>query len=173
VIRAVLDANVFASGVLRFDSSASPPAEILRRWLARSFELVTSDHLITEIERTLLTHPYFAPRVTRATGVEWVSLLRTLGTQTKMTEVVAGVASHPEDDLVLATAVSAQADHLVTGDRQLQRLERYRGVTIVNPRGFLMLLETQATPAKNEDDQPEDGQQREDEESGKADDGEN
>jgi hypothetical protein len=57
---AVLDANVFASGVLRYGAPTSPPGEILRRWLAGGFELVTSDHLVDEIERTLLVNPYFA-----------------------------------------------------------------------------------------------------------------
>jgi predicted nucleic acid-binding protein len=53
---------------------------------------------------------------------------------------VQGVASHPEDDLILATAVSAQADYLVTGDRQLLALGRYQGVEIVTPRAFATIL---------------------------------
>jgi uncharacterized protein len=51
------------------------------------------------------------------------------------------VATHPEDDLVLAAAVSAEAGYLVTGDRQLQQLGRFRGVDIVSPRAFLAILE--------------------------------
>jgi uncharacterized protein len=165
VIRAVLDANVFASGVLRYDPPSSPPGEILRHWLAGSFELITSDHVIAEIERTLLTNPYFAPRVTHAAGDRWVVALRALGTRVTLTAVVAGVASHPEEDLVLATAVSALADHLVTGDRQLQRLGHYRGVTIVSPRDFLTLLETREVPAEPENDRREEEPRQDGEES--------
>ena len=51
------------------------------------------------------------------------------------------MATHPQDDLVLAAAVSAGADYLVTGDRKLLSLGRYLGVTIVSPRTFLTLLE--------------------------------
>jgi predicted nucleic acid-binding protein len=43
---------------------------------------------------------------------------------------VRGVATHPEDDVVLATGVSAGADFLVTGDRKLLQLGTYRGVRI-------------------------------------------
>jgi hypothetical protein len=75
VIHAVLDANVFASGVLRYDSSTSTPGEILRRWLTGAFEVATSDPPITEIECTLLANPYFAARVRRATSIHWVSLI--------------------------------------------------------------------------------------------------
>ena len=42
---------------------------------------------------------------------------------------------------MLATAVSAQADYLVTGDIQLQKLGTYGGVTILSPRAFLDLLQ--------------------------------
>lgn len=50
---------------------------------------------------------------------------------------VAGVASHPEDDLILATAVGGRAGFLVTGDKQLLRLGSFRGVTIITPRDVL------------------------------------
>ena len=66
---------------------------------------------------------------------------------TPITVRVAGVATHPEDDLVLATAVSAGADYLVTGDRQLQKLGRHGSVTILSPRGFLALLHEQGGDA--------------------------
>ena len=57
-----------------------------------------------------------------------------------ITAHVAGAASHPEDDLVLATAVSAGAQYMVTGDAQLRKLGSYEGVTIVSPRRFLEIL---------------------------------
>ena len=56
---------------------------------------------------------------------------------------VRGVATHPEDDLVLATAVSGQVDYLVTGDRQILRLGMYEGVTIISPAAFLDILHAQ------------------------------
>ncbi|MBI4492031.1 MAG: hypothetical protein HY690_04490 [Chloroflexi bacterium] len=69
--------------------------------------------------------------------------MRGEATITPLTAVVQGVATHPEDDLVLATAVSAGADYLVTGDHHLQELGTYRDVTILSPRAFLDLLTAQ------------------------------
>jgi predicted nucleic acid-binding protein len=43
--------------------------------------------------------------------------------------------------LILATAVSANADYLVTGDRKLRDLGRYANVTILSPRAFVELLD--------------------------------
>jgi predicted nucleic acid-binding protein len=54
---------------------------------------------------------------------------------------VAGVAPHPEDDLVLAAAVTAEADFLVTGDKRFLAVGSYAGVTILSPRAFLDVLE--------------------------------
>jgi len=58
-----------------------------------------------------------------------------------VTAELAGVATHPEDDAILATAVSARADYLVTSDKQLQRLGSYAGVTSLAPHDFLIQLE--------------------------------
>jgi len=58
-----------------------------------------------------------------------------------ITVTITGVATHPEDDLVLATALSAGADYLVTGDRRFRaRVPRYQGVIVISPADFLIIL---------------------------------
>ena len=47
------------------------------------------------------------------------------------------------DDMVLATAVAAGADVLVTGDQDLLVLKKYRGIPIVTPRALLEALDRQ------------------------------
>ena len=47
----------------------------------------------------------------------------------------------PKDDMIVATAVKAGADYLVTGDRRhLVVLGEYGGSRIVTPRQFLDIL---------------------------------
>jgi putative PIN family toxin of toxin-antitoxin system len=46
----------------------------------------------------------------------------------------------PKDDVIVATAVKAKADFLVTGDRHLIALGSYEGIQIIAPRQFLDLL---------------------------------
>jgi putative PIN family toxin of toxin-antitoxin system len=43
------------------------------------------------------------------------------------------VIDDPDDDAVLACAVAAKADLVVSGDPHLLKLERYQGVPIVTP----------------------------------------
>jgi putative PIN family toxin of toxin-antitoxin system len=139
VTSAVLDANVLASGVVGFLIPDSVPGQLLARWRARQFELVVSEHLLGELDRTL-HKPYFRERLTDDQIARIDALLRRRAALTLLTAAVQGVATHPEDDLVLATAVSVHADYLVTGDKKLQRLAAYQGIAILAPRAFLAVL---------------------------------
>ena len=48
----------------------------------------------------------------------------------------APVCRDPDDDVVLATALSGRAEYLVTGDDDLLALENYHGIEILSPRQF-------------------------------------
>jgi putative PIN family toxin of toxin-antitoxin system len=100
---------------------------------------VTSEHILTELEHTLQT-PYFRRRLTPEQISGAISLLRSESTIAPITTQVHSIATHPEDDLILAAAVSAKADYLVTGDTKLQHLGTYQDVAILSPRRFLAIL---------------------------------
>jgi putative PIN family toxin of toxin-antitoxin system len=140
VIRAVLDANVIVSGMVRFRTGQSAPSAILRAWVNDDFELLISDHIFDEVGRTL-SKPYFRAKVDPNVLLDMLSALATFGTPVDDRAVVSGVATHPEDDRVLSAAVSALADFLVTGDRQLQRLEAIGECAIVSPHEFQTILD--------------------------------
>jgi putative PIN family toxin of toxin-antitoxin system len=139
MIQVVLDANIMVSGVIGFERETSTPGAILRLFEDGLFTLITSDHLIAETERALES-PSVADRISLRAAELALLILREHATKTEIAIEVRDVASHVEDDLVLAAAVSAAADFLVTGDRQLLLLGEYRGVKIVSPREFLILL---------------------------------
>ncbi|HAN74873.1 MAG TPA: putative toxin-antitoxin system toxin component, PIN family, partial [Planktothrix sp. UBA8402] len=43
----------------------------------------------------------------------------------------------PNDGIILATAIAAQADSIITGDRDLLTLENYENIPILTARDFL------------------------------------
>jgi predicted nucleic acid-binding protein len=60
-------------------------------------------------------------------------------------ERVVGVATHAEDDWILATAHNAHNAHaqfLITGDKALQSLGTFQATRILDPASFADLLET-------------------------------
>lgn len=136
-MRVVLDANTLASGAVA--PAGGVLATIIDLWLAGAFTVVLSHHILSELDRALRTR-YFTQRLSAADITAYVQLVRTLAVFVTPVKDVHGVATHPEDDVVLATAVSARADVLVTGDAGLQNLERYRDVSILSPRAFVRLL---------------------------------
>ena len=132
-MRAVLDANVLLSG---FISKVGAPGLLLAAWPNGAFQHVISEVILAEAERTF-EEPYFTQRLTAEGRAANLALLRRRGEIVPLVQLVSGVAPHPEDDLIPTTAVSGQADYLVTGDRALKRLGTFRGVTILSPREFL------------------------------------
>lgn len=138
---AVLDTNAIVSATL-FESG--PSGRIWQAAHDRRFTLITSEWIIGEVVRALNRDRIQRKYQVRARDVARVrTYLERQVLMTPLTREVHGVASHPEDDLILATADSADADYLVTGDRQLQGLKTYKRVKIVSPREFLQILEEQ------------------------------
>ncbi len=142
MITAVLDTNVLAPALRGFGNPANTLGELLRRWRDDRFQLVVSEPILAELERTLAT-PYFSRSLSLEEREQAILLLADEASVTPLTVHVSGVATHPEDDRILATAVSGQADYLVTGDTKLQDLGQYRGVRIISPREFLRVLEAE------------------------------
>ncbi|MHB0870774.1 MAG: putative toxin-antitoxin system toxin component, PIN family [Chloroflexota bacterium] len=144
MIVAVLDTNTIVSAIL---GPRGIPNRILEAARSQQFTLATSSVIIAEVMTTLgrdrIRHKY---RIDSTDMDRLRDLLEHETPCTLITHEVHGVATHPEDDLILATALSAGADYLVTGDAKLQRLGRYKGVAMVSPREFLDIL--QSRPAE-------------------------
>jgi putative PIN family toxin of toxin-antitoxin system len=140
VLRAVLDANVLVSALIR---PHGPPGEVILRLLEdRAFALVTSAAILAEARRALAY-----PRVRRyilASDEEldlWVASLGLIAEPVQGSLRLRAVAEDPEDDKYLAAALEGSAQFVVTGDAHLLALEGYEGIRIVTPRAFLALLE--------------------------------
>lgn len=133
-MRVVLDTNVIISATL---IRGGNEAQILRAWQRGAFELVLSPPILQELGRALFSEKL--RRFRWMTEEEISELLQTLVASSVM---VAGRAKikasrDPDDDKFLAAAIEAEAQFVVTGDRDLLDLKTYRGVRIVRPRPFL------------------------------------
>ena len=129
MIRAVFDANTILSGMARFRTGTRAPAVILRAWVNNEFELLISDHILDEIVRNL-SKPYFVEHVDPDVYREMLIALAEQVTLVEITQTVSGVATHPEDDLVLSAAISGSADFLMTRDKPFKRVGNYQGCSI-------------------------------------------
>ena len=131
-MRVVLDTNVLVSAVL----FGGLPRGLLRGALHGEFEVVTSPQLMTELEDVLAGRFGLAPEVAQAARTEYELLALVVRPKS-----VPRVVRDPDDNEVLAAAVSGKADLVVTGDRDLLALGRYEGRRILTPRQFQDVLE--------------------------------
>ncbi len=144
-MRVVLDTNILVSGFVSFKHPSRAPAQLLHFWQAEFFDLCISEHILTEVEETL-KDSYFKKRLSQENiKIEDIkTLLQEDCILISHFNPVYGIATHPEDDLVLATALSARADYLVTGDQPLLRkVGTYKGVILISPNDFLEVLKKQ------------------------------
>lgn len=139
MIRVVLDANVIVGS---FAATSGALSEIAGAWQSQRFHVVLSDHVLQEAE-IAWKKPYWAQRYASDEIDRLVSIVRRRSEFVAPTPGVSGVATHEEDDLVIATAIAGNAAYLVTGDKELLRLKSYKTVSIVSPQEFLEILEAE------------------------------
>ncbi len=97
-----------------------------------SHEFVISEYILNELEEHL-SSKFKLPK--RQVG-EIVVFLREQSLLVSPAEIPASACRDIEDLPVLGTAVAAEAQCLITGDKDLLALREYRGVTILDPRSF-------------------------------------
>ena len=140
MIRAVFDTNVLASGAI---AMTGPAAALIDAWRHGEVQVVVSSHILGELDRAL-SNAYFVAWLDPDTRNAFLTVARTTSTVVSITAPVPTVASTLEDNLVLATAESAGARYLVTGDAELLRIGQYKGTVILSPRQLHDLLEVGA-----------------------------
>lgn len=133
-VRAVLDANVLISAVL---SAQGPSASLIRRFRAGAFELIASRLLFEELERAF-TYPKLRKRISPANAGAYLGWLREHATLVEDPSAPPVSSPDPDDDYLLALAITEQA-FLVTGDEHLLSLAEER--PIHRPADFLRLLD--------------------------------
>lgn len=142
MFRAVFDTNIIVSSVL---SQHGNPAQAIAAWREQRFLLFTSPALIAEVRHTLgydrIRRRY---NLTDALIDDIIALLVNDAIVVSGTADVWGtIAADPDDDHVLACAVEAEVDVIVSGDRHLPELGHFRDIPILTVRDFLARLAAQ------------------------------
>lgn len=138
-MRVVLDANIIVSAANGFHPPISPLAELFYAGLRGQYVLITSAYIVEEV-RFALSKPFFVAHLAPDVGEQILDDLDRRAMKVQIEDVVEGVATHWQDDLVLSTALSGDADFLVTGDRELLDLVHPYPFRIIHPDDFLRYL---------------------------------
>lgn len=142
-MRALLDANLFISYLLSPTPSVSATGAILAAAAEEKFVLLFTRGIVDEIDRSVAERPYLAARITL---VDVAFLL------TDLIEISEPIARLPgpfpaicrdhKDDYLIAHALAAGANFLVSWDKDLRDLHLVDELRIVSPPEFLLALRT-------------------------------
>lgn len=130
---AVFDTNVLIAAII----TEGICSRLLRRARTGELSLVSCPFIITEVRRILA-------RKFRLSYEEVAAAIEPI--REAMSEIIEHEAEidricrDQDDDHVLACALAAKADYLVTGDADLLDIKSFRRVRIVTPRDFEALF---------------------------------
>jgi len=129
-LKVVIDTNVFVSSFL-----GGNPRRIIDLWRNEEITLCLSKDVLDEyvgvIQRIGLT------------GEDEIQELLSLFAKgfnllfTTKTPKITVVKNDPDDDKFIECAVALKAEVIITGDRELRALGKYRGIKILTPQQFL------------------------------------
>jgi hypothetical protein len=134
-LKIVIDANLFASGLIKSDSNPGRILDLIKR---NHVELILSPSVIREIKRILLY-----PRLQKyhqKTAQEIDAYFEDVLMFAWLVEGEVNVdiiKDDPSDNKYLACAYEGEADYIVSGDHHLLDKETYQGIAIVNAKAFL------------------------------------
>lgn len=140
-MKIVVDANLFASGLIKPNSN---PGKILDLVEQNQVELVLSPAIIKKIKRILLYPKISKYHRKSAQEIDaYFEDILIFAWIVEGEEVVDVIKDDPADNKYLVCAYEGEVDYIVSGDHHLLDLEAYHGIGIINARKFLTIWSTQ------------------------------
>ena len=132
-MKAVFDTNVLIAAFLTEGLCSG----LLIRARKQAFNLVLCDDIIREFEGILLEKFKLT-----STDISEISAIVSEAASEILHKLgpIPNICRDPNDDMIIACALDAAADYIVTGDEDLLILNRYKDIVIINPRNFEALF---------------------------------
>jgi len=137
VLRVTADTNIYVSA-LHFGGK---PERLLRLAEAGKIQLVISDHILMELEKTLRGEKFAWPEPELEKALRQLSRITERVSPTHTLDII---TAKPSDNRILECAEAGHADYIVTGDtRHILPLGSFAGKPIMKVADFLQQLEGQ------------------------------
>lgn len=132
-IKAVIDSNILVS-ILKGSPALSP---IYFAFKEKRFKLIVSADIMRELA-AVLYRPHL--RINSNDIKELFKIIRIKAIRVEPKIRFTNVCRDPKDSIILEVADEANADFIVTGDKDLLVLSVFRGISIIAPKEFISHL---------------------------------
>jgi putative PIN family toxin of toxin-antitoxin system len=140
-VRAVIDTNVLIAALLW----RGPPHALLEHLRAGAMTLVSSPALLAELADVIGRAKFDAILVQSNTSRERaLAEVRQLADVVEPSPLPQPVCRDPDDDHVLALALAAKAELIVSGDNDLLSMKSFENIAIVAPAEAVTMIEARA-----------------------------
>lgn len=130
-MRVVADTNIIVSGLIWHGN----PRRVLDAARAGGINLFTSVALLVELEDVLCRQKFAAAlALVGVTPHDLVLGYAALASVIEPAEIEPVILADPDDDAVLACAIAASSEVIVSGDSHLLTLKRYQDIRILTAR---------------------------------------
>ncbi|MEM1167641.1 MAG: putative toxin-antitoxin system toxin component, PIN family [Cyanobacteria bacterium P01_H01_bin.35] len=133
-LRVILDTNILISGLLL---SSSTSQQVFDQVTAKEIMLISED-TYQEISQTLIRKK-FDKYISLEKRLQFISTLRNKAEIINITETI-DICRDPKDNKFLELAISGNATHIITGDKDLLELHPFRGIPVLTPKQFLEFI---------------------------------
>jgi putative PIN family toxin of toxin-antitoxin system len=136
-VKIVLDTNVIVSGIFW----TGIPFKILDYWIQNRFELLITEDILKEYERTLI-------KISKGKNDQlvnhWLILIAENSYVIRIKKRFR-LSADPDDDKFLECAVTGKASYIISGDAHLLNVGMVMNIPIVTPSEFMRKITKETT----------------------------
>ena len=138
MLKVVIDTNQFVSSFL---NKHGPSDQLLDAWKKHHFILVISDEILEEIKKVFLYPRIFQKYNLNEEDLKnLLNLLEHEAVVITPQERVDVIKNDPDDNKFLACAFAGDAQYIISGDKDLRELGKFKNTLIVSVKEFLGIL---------------------------------
>jgi len=134
-MKIVVDTNVLVSALIK----DGKPRDLLFEIIRRKHDLIMSKDILEEFSQTASDS-----KIRRYVDEQdMIRFLRDVGSVSKIVKIKSRfkvVKEDPDDDVILRTCYDSKAKYIVSGDKHLLKLNRFRRIKIVTVDEMLQIL---------------------------------
>lgn len=134
MVRVVIDTNVFVSGLLKSDN---PPSNVVDLFIEEKINLIISEEVFSEYVKVLLRPEL---KVKKDNIIRLISIFILKAEIIKVKTKLDIIERDPSDNKFLECALDGKVDYIITGDKHLLELKKYKKIKIVDPKTFINIF---------------------------------